>query len=75
MSAFPLSLPIAPRTTCGAVNAAEIVTLGVLAMFVAVMVVLGQPLTVAAGVAGWLVTVAGRASTTGRATPRAEIGG
>jgi len=57
MSAFSLSGPMPPRTTCGAAPRAQIITLGVLAVFVVVMVVLGQPLTVAAGVAGWLVTV------------------
>lgn len=75
MSTFPFSVPMAPRTTCGAVSGAQIITLGVLAVFVVVMVVLGQPLTVAAGVAGWLFTVAASARTTGRATPRTEVGG
>jgi hypothetical protein len=73
MSALPLSAPMSPRTTCGAVSRAQIITLGVLAVFVVVMVVLGQPLTVAAGVAGWLVTVAAPASATRRNTPRNEI--
>lgn len=56
MSTF-LTLSAVPRTTCGAVSRVQILTLVVLTVFVTVMVLLGQPLTVAAGVAGWLVGV------------------
>ncbi len=73
MSAFSLSVPMLPRTTCGAVPRAQIITLGVLAVFVVVMVVLGQPLTVAAGVAGWLVTVTAPATASRRNKRRNEV--
>lgn len=73
MSAFSLSVPMPPRTTCGAAPRAQIITLGVLAVFVVVMVVLGQPLTVAAGVAGWLVTVTAPATASRRNKRRNEV--
>jgi hypothetical protein len=73
MSAFSLSVPMLPRTTCGAAPCAQIITLGVLALFVVVMVVLGQPLTVAAGVAGWLATVTAPAPPTRRNKRRNEV--
>jgi hypothetical protein len=58
MSKTPL--PALSRFPCGRITStprARLVTLTVAVLFVIVMVLAGQPLTVAAGVVGWLITV------------------
>lgn len=57
MSVLPNPLPSSPRTTCGASSRAQLVALAVVTVFVTLMVLVGQPLTVAASIAAWLVTV------------------
>jgi hypothetical protein len=69
MSVLPAPLAILPRTSCGATPLAQIGTFTIAAAFVVVLVLLGQPLTGAAGVAAWLITTAARPTTTKQARP------
>jgi hypothetical protein len=58
MSVLPAPLVILPRTSCGASPLVQLGTFTIAAVFVVVLVLLGQPLTGAAGVAAWLLTSA-----------------
>lgn len=58
LSVLPFLLPVLPRTACGACPRDQIATLAITALFTAAMVLLGQPIAVAAGVASSLVAVA-----------------
>lgn len=64
MSVLPAPLAILPRTSCGATPLVQIGTFTIAAAFVVLLVLLGQPLTGAAGVAAWLITTAARPTTT-----------
>lgn len=57
MPLLPLPYPTTPRTTCGATPRVQVSTLAVVTVFITVLVLLGQPLTIAAGIAGWLVVI------------------
>ncbi len=73
MSVVSTMLPQLPRTICDvASRRLQATTVTILAVFVVVMVLLGQPLPVAAGVAGWLVTVTTPASATQQNNERNE---
>ncbi|MEV0675837.1 hypothetical protein AB0I60_04860 [Actinosynnema sp. NPDC050436] len=69
MSVLPAPLAITPRTSCGATPLVQIGTFTIAAAFVVVLVLLGQPLTGAAGVAAWLITTAVRSTTNKQAGP------
>lgn len=56
-SASPSPAPWAPRTTCATIAPTGLAAVVVLAMFVIVLVRLGQPLPLATGAAGWFLTV------------------
>lgn len=63
----------APRTNCGAIPPTRLIAAIVLAMFVIVLVRLGQPLPLAAGAAGWLITVVAPAVRPNSAGTRTEV--
>ena len=69
MSVLPAPLAITPRTSCGATPLVQIGTPTIAAAFVVVLVLLGQPLTGAAGVAAWLITTAVRSTTNKQVGP------